>query len=116
MNTAVHGINIKAALAPTGDDARDVANVATTSRNAVQSYAVSHTKYLVITVAMSIWKPNVITYGSSQSGIFTPTKSQCQYAVRIAAVLSILWETAQLPHCAPKSESHRHLLLSLIHI
>lgn len=109
MNTAVHGINIKAALVPTGDDARDAANVATTSRNALKSYAVSHTKCLVITVVMSIWNPNVITYGSSQSGISTPTKLQCQSAVRIAAVRSILWETAQLPPCAQKPGSHRHL-------
>lgn len=105
----VHGISIKAALVPTGDDARDAVNVATMSRNAVQSYAVSHTKCLVITVAMSIWNPNVILYGSSQLGIFTPTKSQCQSAVRIAAVRSILWETAQLLPCAQKPGSHRHL-------
>ncbi|KAJ5840692.1 uncharacterized protein N7525_005880 [Penicillium rubens] len=85
VNTVAPGISTKAVPAPTGDDAKDAENVATTSRNAVQSYAVSHTKCPVATAAASIWKTNAIIYGSSQSGIFTPTKSQYQSAVRIAA-------------------------------
>ncbi|KAJ5374733.1 hypothetical protein N7517_006739 [Penicillium concentricum] len=67
VNTAVPGTSIKAVLAPTGDDAKDAANVATTSRNAAQSYAISHTKCPVTTVAMSIWNPNAIVYGSSHA-------------------------------------------------
>ncbi|CAI7666145.1 unnamed protein product [Penicillium glandicola] len=59
----------------TGDGAKDAANVATTSRNVPQSYAISHTKCPVTTVAMSTWNPNAIVYGSSQPGTFTPTKS-----------------------------------------
>ncbi|KAJ5169713.1 uncharacterized protein N7500_002496 [Penicillium coprophilum] len=85
VHTAVLGINIKAILVPTGDDAKDAVNVVTTSRNAPRSYAISHTKCPVTTVAMSIWNPNVIAYGSSQAEISTPTKSQCQSAVRIVA-------------------------------
>ncbi|KGO37731.1 hypothetical protein PEX1_019350 [Penicillium expansum] len=85
VNTAVPGISTKAVFAPTGDDANDAANVATTSRNAVQNYAISHTKCLVTIVGMSTWKLNAILYGGFQSGISTPTKSQSQSAVPIAA-------------------------------
>ncbi|KGO64203.1 hypothetical protein PITC_086990 [Penicillium italicum] len=73
VNTVVPGINTKAVFVPIGDDANDAANVATTSRNAVQSYAISQTKCPVTTVGMSTWNPNAILYGDSQSGIFTPT-------------------------------------------
>ncbi|OQE96098.1 hypothetical protein PENNAL_c0001G09619 [Penicillium nalgiovense] len=79
VNTVAPGISTKAVPVPTGDDAKDAANVATTSRNAVQIYAVSHTKCPVATVAVSTWKMNAIIYGSSQSGIFTPTKSHAKH-------------------------------------
>ncbi|KAJ5823477.1 hypothetical protein N7447_005817 [Penicillium robsamsonii] len=85
VNTAVPGISIKAVLAPTGDDAKDAANVATTSRNATQSYAISHPKCPVTTVARSTWNPTAISYGSSQPEISTPNKSRYQSAVRIVA-------------------------------
>lgn len=75
MNTAVPGISTKAVLVPIGDDAKDAVNVVTTNRNAMQSYGTSLTKCHVTTAAMNTWKPNVISYGSSQGGIFTPTKS-----------------------------------------
>ncbi|KXG53093.1 uncharacterized protein PGRI_001430 [Penicillium griseofulvum] len=85
VNTAVPGISIKAILVPTGDDAKDAANVATTSHSATQSYAVSHTKCPVTSVAMSTWNPNAIFYGSSRQEISTLNKSQYQSAVRTAA-------------------------------
>ncbi|OQE08902.1 hypothetical protein PENVUL_c008G01464 [Penicillium vulpinum] len=75
VNTAVPGTSIKAVLAPTGDDAKDAANVATMSHNAPQSYAVSHLKCLVITVATNTWNPNVIIYGDSPAETSTPIKS-----------------------------------------
>ena len=84
-HTVARGTNTKAAPAPAGDDAKDVANEVMMNPNASRNCAAPHLKTLVIIAARRTWSPSAITYGNSHPEKPTPNKQQCPSAVPTVA-------------------------------